>query len=126
MMHSARLVLLLLLLLPVPLAAQTAGPTSQLVWDQVAPTLATAQSYTYRLRADGGPTPTVLTGATCTGTASPFPCRVPFPAFTPGSHTITLTAGNAAGESSPSPVLSFTFVVIPAPPSQPRIEPAGH
>ncbi len=116
--------LLALLLFPLALFAQTAGTQSALGWDQSALSAATAQSYTYRTRADGSTTGVVLPGVTCAGTVSPFQCKAPFPAFTPGPHTITITAANAAGESLPSPVLSFTFVVIPSPPGQPRIEPA--
>ncbi len=124
-MMKRALLVLGCLLLATTLHAQTAGTTSALGWDQVAPSAATAQSYTYRTRADGSTTGVVLPGVTCTGAVSPYQCKAPFPAFTPGAHTLTLTASNAAGESAPSPVLSFTFVVIPAVPGQPRIEPAA-
>lgn len=86
-------------------------------WDQSAPTLAEAQGYIYKYYPDASPSGTTLTSVTCTGDASPFKCEVAFPAFTPGNHTLALTAGNAAGESIKSSILSFTFIVIPGAPS---------
>jgi hypothetical protein len=111
----------LLWLLVLPLAAQTATPASRFAFDQVAPDLATANSYTYRYYADGATTGVALT-VTCTGTASPFLCTAPVPAFTPGSHSVTLTAGNTAGESPKSVPFSFTMVIIPAVPANIRIQ----
>ena len=58
----------------------------------------------------------VLTNVTCAGTAT-VTCTVPFPAFTPGAHQLSLTATNAAGESDKSAPLSFAFVVVPNPPT---------
>lgn len=109
----------LLCLWAVPAFAQTAGPGSHLAWDQIAPDLATAQGYTYLLTADAG-TATVVAG-TCTGALSPFVCTTPIPAFTPGPHTVVLTAGNVAGASLPSAPFAFTFVVIPSTPTGLRI-----
>lgn len=116
------IVLALVIGLPA-LASAQATTTSRIEWDQAAVDLATAQAYTYRYYADGATTGTAFSGVTCSGTASPFVCRVNFPAFTPGSHSLTLTAANAAGESAQSAAISFTFVVIPAVPSNPRIVP---
>lgn len=118
--------LLLMTLVALSLAAvasaQTTGtPSSKLLWDQAATDQATAQGYTYKFYADGATTGTALTGVTCAGTASPFICSVAFPAFTPGAHTVVVTASNVAGESSKSVSLSFTFVVIPATPANLRI-----
>jgi len=96
-------------------------PTSKLGWDQGAPTLAEAQGYTYLVYADGATTPLTLT-ATCVGTATPFQCEAPFPAFTPGNHTLTMSAKNAAGESAKTAPFPFTFVVIPATPTGLRIK----
>lgn len=102
-------------------SAQTVTSTSKLMWDQQAPDLATAQAYDYRLYPDGAATvPTPVVGVTCSGTASPFVCVVPFPAFTPGSHTEAATAANSAGESLKSTVFAFQFVVIPSPPQNLR------
>lgn len=102
--------------------AQTGTPTSRLAWDQGAPDLATAQAYAYTYYADGATTGTALTGVTCTGTAAPFTCSAAFPAFTPGNHTLTLTAKNVAGEGPKSSPLSFVFVVLPSAPQNVRIQ----
>lgn len=99
-----------------------ATPTSKWAWTQDAPTLADAQAYTYRYYADGATTGVALTGVTCTGTVSPFACEANIPAFTPGNHVATLTAGNIAGESAKSSPLNFVFVVTPASPSNFRIK----
>jgi hypothetical protein len=118
------LVLAFVLLAGIASAQSSATPTSKLVWDQIAPDLATANAYTYREYPEtwvSGPG-TVLTPVTCTGTTSPFVCSTPFPAFTPGGHAVTMTAGNAAGESLKSTPFPFTFVVIPSPPTNLRIQ----
>ena len=95
--------------------------TSRLAWDQDAPTLEDAQSYTYKYYPDSSTTGIILKEVTCTGTATPFQCSVPFPAFTPGKHTIQLSASNIAGEGTKSSVFSFTFVVVPSAPANIRI-----
>jgi hypothetical protein len=107
-----------------PAAAQTGTPSSKLTWDQTAPDLATANSYIYKYYADGAITASPLTGVTCvTGAqAGVFTCSTSFPAFTPGSHSITLTASNVAGESVKSSPLAFTFVVVPGAPTNLRIQ----
>lgn len=86
-------------------------------WDQAAPTLADAQGYTYKYYPDSATVGTTLVSVTCAGTVSPYQCQVPFPAFTPGPHNLTLTAGNLAGESVKSAPLSFAFVVTPGAPT---------
>lgn len=103
--------------------AQTGTPTNGLAWDQAATDQATAQAYTYRYYPDGSASGTVLSGVVCSGTASPFTCRVNFPAFTPGAHTLQTTAANVAGESVKSAVFSFTFVVQPSAQTNLRIVP---
>jgi hypothetical protein len=106
------------------LSAQVGTPTNHLAWDQGGPDLATVQSYSYNLYPDAVAVPTILTSVTCSGTASPFTCTVAFPTFTPGSHTLTVTAVDAAGESAKaSPSLSFQFVVIPLAPVRLRVTP---
>ena len=119
------LLITLFALLALPrLAAAQATPQSKLAWDQDAADLATANSFTYRHFDDGSATGTPLTPVTCTGTASPFTCRVPFPSFTPGvQHAIAVSAANQAGESLPSTPLSFQFIVIPNSPRNLRAEP---
>lgn len=102
-------------------SAQTGTPTSKLTFNQEAPDLVTAQAYVYRIYADGGASST-LAGVTCSGAASPFVCSAPFPAFTPGAHTLVLSASNAAGEGPMSAVFGFTFVVLPAAPQGIRIQ----
>jgi hypothetical protein len=104
-------------------SAQTpANPGNKIGWDQPASALAEAQGYTYKYYADAGIVGVTLTPVACTGTASPFQCEVAFPAFTPGAHTLALTASNTAGESVKSAPLAFTFVVIPSAPTSLRIK----
>jgi hypothetical protein len=115
------LFVLLFVLAAVPAFAQTATPANSFAFDQVASTLATAQSYAYKLYADGSATGSVVV-VTCTGAASPFVCTTPVGAFAPGAHTIRLTSGNAAGESAQSAPFSFTMVIIPATPANIRLQ----
>ena len=91
-------------------------------WDQSAPTLAEAQGYTYKYYPDASPTGTTLATVTCAGTTSPYQCEVAFPAFTPGNHTLTLTASNIAGESVKSAPLNFVFTVTPSAPTNLKIK----
>ena len=102
--------------------AQPATGTSQLAWDQANATVTEAQAFTYRVYSDGGATGAMLVSVTCVAGPSSTICSAPFPAFTPGPHTLQLTAANAAGESAKSAVLSFTFVVVPSAPGNPRIQ----
>lgn len=99
--------------------------TQKFEWDQQAPTLADAQSYTYKYYPDGSNTGVVFTGVTCSGATSPFQCNAPIPAFTPGNHTITMTAANVAGESAKSSPFAFNFVVTPSVPTGIRIVSGG-
>lgn len=108
--------------------AQTPVTTANKIgWDQQAPSLAEAQAYTYKYYPDGATTGIALTGVVCTAVTSPTgtvvpQCEVAFPAFTPGSHTLSITASNEAGESVKSAPLNFAFVVIPSPPANLRIK----
>ena len=104
------------------LTAQTAIPTSNLAWDQPAPTLAAAQNYTYKYYPDTEPSATTFATVACAGTTSPFVCVTTFPAFAPGAHTIQITATNIAGESARSAMFAFTFVVVPGAPANIRIQ----
>lgn len=112
----------LVFLFAVTLSAQgpTAIPGATLVWDQPNATAPEAQGFTYRYYPDGATTGVVLGSVLCGG--SPVvTCAAPFPAFTPGSHTLTLSAGNLAGEGPKSVPLGFVFVVAPSAPVQLRI-----
>lgn len=115
-----------LVLTPLSASAQTpVVPSDKLGWDQQDTDLAAASANTYRLYADGVATGTVLTPVTCANQvpvlAGNFTCTTPFPAFTPTvTHSITVSAANAAGESLKSTPFSFKFVVIPSVPSNLR------
>ena len=119
------LVLAIMLGSAIAIQAQTAGAVSKLFWDQPAPDLATAQGYTYAHYDDGSSSGVDFTGVTCAAkvpaVAQLFDCSVAFPAFTPGQHTVTITAKNVAGESPKSAVFTFTFVVVPGTPTNLRI-----
>ena len=114
-----KLLLVLILVLIPSLSFSQATGTSKLLFDQPSPTLAEANGYTYRYYE--GAIGIILTPVICTGTTSPFTCSASFPAFTPGSHTIQLTASNTAGEGMKSTGFTFTFVVIPGIPVNIRI-----
>ena len=120
-MRRLTLLTSILLLLGLNISAQQASPINKLEWDQPAPSLNDAQSYVYRYYEQGIGSPTPLGSATCSGTSSPFSCKVNFPSFLPGPHTIAITASNSFGESGPSNPLSFEFVAGPATPSNLRI-----
>lgn len=97
-----------------------ATSASKITWDQPANSLAEAQGFFYRAYPDGATVASaakVLT-ATCSGTVSPYLCTAPYPAFTPGAHTVVLTSMNGVGdESLPStPPFAFTFTVRPGAP----------
>lgn len=117
---------LILVSVTVTLYAQnqsTGTIASKFAWDQPAPVLADAQGYTYKYYPDGAATGIAFAGGvTCSGTATPFVCEVNIPAFTPGSHSISMTATNVAGESAKSTSFAFNFVVTPAIPTNFRIK----
>lgn len=105
--------------------AQTGTPLSKLRWDMQAASLAEANGYGYKQYADGATVGVTLAGVLCVNsslpTTQPYTCDTLFTAFTPGVHTLQIAATNVAGESNKSVVLSFTFVVVPATPQNPRI-----
>jgi hypothetical protein len=103
-------------------AQPPATGTSKIGWDQAAPSLAEAQGYIYKYYPDSATVGTTLNLVTCIGTISPYQCEVAFPAFTPGAHTLTITAGNIAGESAKSSPLNFAFVVTPSIPTNLKIK----
>jgi hypothetical protein len=95
--------------------AQNATPTSKVAWTQTGQDLATVNGYGYKYYADGSNTGVVFpTPVTCTVAGTAFNCVVNIPAFTQGSHTMTVTASNIGGESPKSTSITFTFTV-PAP-----------
>ena len=103
-------------------AHTTASPMKQLAWDQTGTTAPEAQAMTCKIYADGASIGTTLTGVTCSSPGGLTGGSVAFPAFTPGTHTLQLTASNAAGESAKSAVFTFTFVVVPAVPANVRVQ----
>jgi predicted transcriptional regulator len=98
-------------------AQNQADANDRIGWTQVAGSLAEANSFTYKYYPDSNPVGVTLSGVTCAGTVSPFACEVLIPVFTPGPHTIELTASNATGESPKSIPLAFDFVAAPARPA---------
>lgn len=118
------LIVLAILVTPALASAQTATSIQKFAWDQTGPSLADVQAYTYNYY-DGNQAGKILTGVTCVllnATTSTFTCEAPIPAFTPGNHSVTLTASNAAGESAKSGPLAFVFVVTPAAPTNLRLK----
>jgi hypothetical protein len=120
---------LLILLTSSSALAQAATNNSKLSWNQPLDTLVTtaaqAQALIYKQYPDGITTGIVITGVTCTGTTT-VTCTAPLPAYTVGSHTITLTASqstDATTESLKSNVVSFTFKIIVSAPNSVTIIP---
>ena len=101
--------------------APIATPSNKFAWDQDAPSLSQAQAYTYKYYLDNSPTGGSFSGVICTGTATPFNCSVPVPSMSQGTHSMTLTSSNVAGESSKSSPFVFDFVATPGTPGNIRI-----
>ena len=130
-MKSPRLVLIIVALLAVLFGgsadAQTnVTPGRTLAFDQPAVSVDEANSFEYRAYFDGSASPVSLSPVVCSAAVagSPvgtFPCEVPFPASTPGAHTMVATATNIGGESLPSTPFDFFFVVLPNPPRNLRL-----
>ena len=76
-------------------------------WNEAADGLSDVQLYTYKYYLDGSLVPISLTNVNCIGSTSPFQCSVNFPTFYNGSHSLTLTASNTAGESLKSNKFMF-------------------
>jgi hypothetical protein len=116
------LISLILVLLFFRIVEAQANNTSKLTWDQDAPDLATANGYVYKYYPDISVVGITLNSVSCViAIPGPFVCSVNYPAFTPGNHTLTITAANIVGESIKSTSFSFAFVVIPSPPKNIRI-----
>lgn len=99
------------------------GSLSRMSWEQGAPTIQDAQSYLYMYYADGNATGLFISGVSCVqaNVEMTFTCSAPFPAFSPGTHTITLTARTEGMESDKSNVLTFRFIIVPVAPRLLRI-----
>lgn len=117
------------LLIPSTLFAQTdANTVSKLAWDQdrLGPE---PLPLIYKYFADNATVGIQLTEVVCSSTNSAdpnavFACTAKFPAFTPGPHSIYITATNPSnplGISDKSETLNFTFTVNPATPRNLRI-----
>ncbi len=89
-------------------------PSTRIYWDHDG-----VNTDRYLLIVDGG-APTDLGRPTPTGQTY----ATPFPALTPGTHTITICAENVAGRACAAP-LSVAVVVVPTTPTQVRIGSAG-
>jgi len=114
--------ILLLLLIPIIVNAQNATSSNSFVFDQGAPDLSAANSYTYKYYIDSSLVGVNFISVACTGAVSPFVCTVLIPTFSPGNHNIQLTASNIAGESIKSSPFAFVFVVTPVVPVNIRIK----
>ena len=112
-------VLAVLAVQPAPAGAQT---QKFLEWDQAGATLVEVQSYTYELTSNGTLS-TILSSVTCTGTASPYVCRVATSTvlFPEGRQTVTLTAHPPGAGGIPSGPSAPLTVTRGATPGSPRI-----
>jgi hypothetical protein len=94
-------------------------------WDQDAPDLTTAQSYTYQASIDN--TPFVNIAPVCSGVITPFKCQAPPPlSKTKGSHKFTITANvilidGTLISSTISAQGTYNTVGQPSTPTNPRI-----
>jgi hypothetical protein len=103
-------------------AAPPASAAAKFEWDIVAPDLATAQGYTYFRYDDGALNGVAFANVTCAASAAGFTCDTPVPAYTPGAHTIQVSASDAGIEGPKSASFAFRFVVVPAAPTSVRIK----
>lgn len=103
--------------------AQTATPLSRFAWEEAGPDLATVSAYVYRVYATGQLVGTPLANVVCVerGPVAVFTCEAPVGPFAPGSHTVTLTAGDASGVSEMSAPVTFVMVIVPAVPAGVRV-----
>ena len=118
-----KLILVALLLLPSLAYAQVPQATSsqKFAWDQDVAASENIPALMFKYYTDGATTGVILTGVVCTGTAPTLFCSVPIPAFTPGTHSIKLSAINIAGESALSVPFDFALVVTPSAPRLIRV-----
>ena len=113
-------ILLVMLLMATPATGQQppiATINDKFQWNQAAQDLNTAQGYGYKWYLDGAATGNQFSGVLCTGTSPTFVCNVQVPPLTQGTHTLRLSASNAAGESPLSDPFAFAFVGKPSSPS---------
>lgn len=115
MRFRSLILLLALCLLPALASAQTPVPsptpaTTQLAWNHDGVNLDGFALYVDGTRSDVGLPTRQPDGS----------YRIPFPALTPGNHTLEVAAYNLAGESTRI-TLTVTVVVVPAPPTGLRI-----
>jgi hypothetical protein len=117
--------ILLLSLLLVPSIAYSQNPVAtasqKFGWDQDIAEGENVPALVFKYYADGSTTGVVFTGVICGGTAPTLSCTVPIPAFTPGNHSIRISASNIAGESALSVPFDFALIVVPAAPRAIRI-----
>lgn len=106
------------------LAQSPAVPSDRLGWTQSAGAAEIAD-LTFGVYVDGSKV--ALPTATCVAAATTgmYDCVAPFPAMTPGAHTLELVAirtmGTTVLESAKSVPLAVTFVVVPSAPQSPRV-----
>lgn len=115
---------ILIVLVPRSAVAQ-ATDVDYLVFGQAAPSLSEAQRAIFKYYPDGNLVGTALVNVVCSGAVAPYTCKVLFPQFTSGAHSLMLTASNEAGESGKSVVFNFTFVTTLASPISIHIEKAN-
>jgi hypothetical protein len=88
-------------------------------WDQLATTIAEAQTMTFTLVLDGQ-TQIPLTGVACSQPAgiSGFPCRAPLPAAALGTHTLVLlTTLNGVTSAASAPPITIRLETTTPPPT---------
>ena len=118
------LTILTVLLLPaISYAQQNPQATSSMKfgWDQDISADEDVTALTFKYYADDSSVGVPFTGVVCGGTAPTVSCSVPIPAFTPGVHSIRISASNIAGESALSVPFGFALVVTPAAPRSIRL-----
>ena len=123
-MKLNKFLIIAIILIPITVLGQAAPnvvPGDSFAWNETALTLAEAQGYVYKYYLDGAVTGSVFSGVTCSGTASPFTCQALTPQFANGTHSITLTAASASGESPQSTPFGFVFGNPPSNPNNIRV-----
>jgi hypothetical protein len=108
----------LLLLAPVA-GAQTPVPSPTPATTMIAFDHDGVNTDGYRIKIDAAAA-TAIT-PTCAVVGAVRTCEIPFPALTPGAHSLVLIAWNIAGEASSDPFL-VTVVVVPVKPVNIRIK----
>lgn len=116
-----KLFILLLLLIPINVYAQTTviiGPSSTLVWDTPGLGPSLAQTCTYQIAQGAGAFSNVVGPVTCVAVTSVTSCSVNLvaqPAFTIGSGSITMTTTCSGSTSLPSTPFAYVVVIVPIP-----------